>query len=49
MFAANSLAPLMGEALSRPEVGLNGAEPEAAEKLFAGSARSGMARHRRAD
>jgi hypothetical protein len=31
-----SLAPLMGEALSRPEVGLNGAEPEAAEKLFAG-------------
>ena len=31
-----SLAPLMGEAPSRPEVGLNGAEPEAAEKLFAG-------------
>jgi hypothetical protein len=31
-----SLAPLMGEALSRPEVGLNRAEPEAAEKLFAG-------------
>ena len=31
-----SLAPLMGEALSRAEVGLNRAEPEAAEKLFAG-------------
>jgi hypothetical protein len=31
-----SLAPLMGEALSRSEVGLNGAEPEAVEKLFAG-------------